>query len=188
MSTTRAFTGTEIQYNRRVEARPETPPVEPILDRRSAWQKSVDENAKALAERCKRAQAEREAIVRAKQAEQDKINKWAAYTSAELQVEQTFSVYGISPDDQKRIETQITALGLWARPAEAVEYAVGEAMKITADRTQASEAGIAKVRALCDDDVWAQVLKVLADNVGNFPDEQLANGRAHEIVYERLFE
>jgi hypothetical protein len=161
---------------------------EPVVDRRSKWDRDVEEEQKRLAERVKRAQAEREAVAQAKKAEQERAHKRGAYTSAELLIEQqVFSVYGISPDDQKRIEDQITQLGLWARPAEATEYAVGEAMKITADRNQANEVGIAKVRALCDDDEWAQVLVVLAENVGDFPDEQLANGRAHEIIFDRLF-
>jgi hypothetical protein len=132
VSTTRAYCGTEIQYYRRVVAKPETPPVEPVIDRRTEWARDVEQEQQRLALRVEKARREREAIARAKQAEQDKINKRAAYTTAELQIEQVFSVYGIRPDDQQRIETEITQLGLWARPAEAIEYAVGETMKITA--------------------------------------------------------
>jgi hypothetical protein len=127
---------------RRVEAKLEVPP-EPEPDRRTQLQKNVDFRFDLLMKKEAQEREEhkkRVAQVLAKQqqqqAEQDRKLKVGAYLTAELQVEQTFAVYGIQPADQKRIEDRITQLGLWARPSEAIEFAVGESMKIVAERPQ----------------------------------------------------
>ncbi len=172
---------------------PEQPEPEP--DRRTQLQKDVDYHFDLLMQKEAREREDHKRAVAAAlakqqqaQAEQQRAMKRGAYLTAELEVEQTFSVYGIRPDDQQRIETQITQLGLWARPTEAIEYAVGEAMKITASCQEVREWRIAAVKALCEPDEFKMIEDTLAKRRHQFSDEEIACGAALEIIYERLFD
>jgi peptidyl-tRNA hydrolase len=171
----------------RVEMPAPEPIVEPV-DHRTAWERDVEEEQKKVALRVKRAQAEREAAAQAKQAEENRKMKRGAYLTAEILIEQqVFSVYGISPDDQKRIETEITNLGLWARPAEAIEFATGECLRLRAAKSEADEAGVAKIRDLCDEAEWAQVQRTIAEHAHEFDPAEIASGAAADLIYRRLF-
>ena len=191
MSTTRAFTGTdEFSWNRRVEARPEP---QKVVDTRTPTQVAADFYLNELMKKEAREREEHKeqvAAARAKQqqaqAEQVKINRKAAFEAAEIQIADIFIRYGVSPAERERIEDQITRQGLWSSPPMAVEFVMGEAMKITTSHQEAREARIAAVRSRCDAAQWQDVLAAVDENRGKFSDEDLASGRIYEVAFKYL--
>jgi hypothetical protein len=152
-----------------------------IVDRRTEWDRSVAEEAQRLAERCRRAQAEREAIVLAKQAEQQRALKRGAFLTQDLLIDETLDRYPLT-DAQRQ-----TVRDIIFRTEYSAEQAEIECLKIVAAKQEVREGRIAAVKALCAPEEWAQVQSALLAHRHQFSDEEVASGAALEIIYDRLF-
>jgi len=173
---------------RRIEIEPPKPVETPTERRQREWRESCERETKRVqAARTANIEAERTERLR-ERAERDKVNKCAAFDSAEFQITAVFDQYQLDESERASIEDAITQRQLWATPMKAVEFATVSAMEIAAKREQANQRRLAEVRSLCDDDEWERILSTIARYRHHFTEAEIASGEAHRIVHNRFRE
>lgn len=186
--TTRAFTGSEVGYNRPVSVERSDPTRKTEADipipTPNTWELSCQREKQRVEKlRLERIEQRRQEQLRA-QAEQDKINRRQLAESADFQIMAIFDQYGLSDSERVAVEDTITRRGLWATPMTAVEFAMVEVLRISADR----EASLAKIQATCDPDEWQEVVSIVEQHRHQFTDKEVADGTAHREVLKRMYQ